>query len=48
MLANNTVAREKVGKVEMDFMAFSCICLPMCGFWLSKSAHVIAARRWVW
>jgi hypothetical protein len=29
MPASDTVAREKVGTVKPDFMAVSCICLPM-------------------
>jgi hypothetical protein len=29
MPASDTVTREKVGEIEMDFMAVSCICLPM-------------------
>jgi hypothetical protein len=38
MPAKDTAAREKVGKVEMDFMAVSC-CLLTLRLWLSKSAE---------
>jgi hypothetical protein len=32
MPANDTVTREKVGRVALHFMAVSCICLPMVRF----------------